>query len=165
MKVGIISDTHDQVARTSRAVARLMQAGAEALIHCGDLTGADIVYECGALPCSYVLGNNDDEVNALKRAIAATGGTFLGRGGFVEIGGARFGVTHGDLFDEARRLIEAEPDYFLSGHTHAVSDRTVGKVRCINPGALHRASEWTVAVLDLETKALEILELDRRSEY
>jgi predicted phosphodiesterase len=53
LRIGILSDTHDQVARTGRAVAALVARGAEALVHCGDLTGPDLVYECCVLPCYY----------------------------------------------------------------------------------------------------------------
>ena len=45
MRIGILSDTHDQIARTTRAVVLLRAEGAEALVHCGDLTGPEIVYE------------------------------------------------------------------------------------------------------------------------
>ena len=49
MILGILSDTHDRLARTERAVAALVAAGADALIHCGDLTGPDIVHACAEL--------------------------------------------------------------------------------------------------------------------
>lgn len=57
MRIGILSDTHDRLARADRAVASLVAAGAEALIHCGDLTGPEIVHVCGRLPSYYVFGN------------------------------------------------------------------------------------------------------------
>ena len=50
MRIGILSDTHDQVRRTRFAVAMLVESGAEALIHCGDLTTADVVEECSGFP-------------------------------------------------------------------------------------------------------------------
>jgi predicted phosphodiesterase len=43
MRIGILSDTRDQVARTWRAVTMLLGAGAEVLIRCGDITIADVV--------------------------------------------------------------------------------------------------------------------------
>ncbi len=38
MRLGILSDTHDELERTRVAIALLRRAGAEALIHCGDLS-------------------------------------------------------------------------------------------------------------------------------
>ena len=82
MKIGILSDTHDQVERASRAVSALIEAGAETIIHCGDITGRDVVLECGGLPSIYVFGNNDYDHDELRRAILEVGGRLPGsRGG------------------------------------------------------------------------------------
>jgi putative phosphoesterase len=161
MKIGILSDTHDQVERTSRAVARLVEAGAEVLVHCGDITRPPVVLECAGLPAYYVFGNNDYDHDALGRAIRGTGGVSLGRGGVIELGGKRIAVAHGDSAREVRRLLDPDPDYFLFGHSHVATDDRRGATRWINPGALHRAEEYSVAVLDLEADALEYLAIDR----
>ncbi|HEY2155043.1 MAG TPA: metallophosphoesterase family protein, partial [Isosphaeraceae bacterium] len=136
MILGILSDTHDRVARTERAVAALVAAKAEALIHCGDLTGPDIVQACSELPCHYVFGNNDFDEDALRRAMAGTGGVCLERGGEITLGGRRIAVTHGDSIREVNRLAYAGPDYLLYGHSHLFADDRRGGTRWINPGAL-----------------------------
>jgi len=56
MRIGILSDSHDQRQRTARAVALLVDQGAEALVHCGDLPSPGVVHECGLLPAYFVLG-------------------------------------------------------------------------------------------------------------
>lgn len=157
MRIGILSDTHDQVARTGRAIATLIDEGAEVLIHCGDLTGPDIVYECSLLPCYYVFGNNDFDEDALRTAMGAAGGTCLDFGGIVELGGRKIAVTHGDVTREIRRLAATQPDYLFFGHSHEAADDRDGPTRWVNPGALHRARAWTVAVLDLELDQLRFL--------
>jgi putative phosphoesterase len=161
MLIGIISDTHDQVARTTAAVALLVAEGAERLIHCGDLTTPAVVYECGVLPSYYVFGNNDFDEDDLRRAMRAVGGTCLEQGGELTLDGRRIAVTHGDSTHELRRLASARPDYLLSGHTHHHHDERDGPTRWINPGALHRATAWTVALLDLETDTLRYLEIGK----
>lgn len=155
MRVGILSDTHDQVERTAGAVVLLREQGAEILIHCGDLTSSAVVHACSGIPCYYVLGNNDYETQMLERAITLSGGTLLGWSGLLELGGKRVGVTHGHLAREFRQLIRARPDYLLFGHTHQAMDETDGPIRQINPGALHRARNWTVALLDLSDDTVE----------
>jgi len=158
MRIGIISDTHDHVKRTARAVALLAAEGAEQLIHCGDLTGPDIVWACSELPCYYVFGNNDsDNVPALREAIAETNGVCLDWGGEITLAGKRIAVTHGHMTSDLRRLLAARPDYLLSGHSHVPADLRDRSLRRINPGALHRAAEFTVAVLDLESDELRFL--------
>lgn len=157
MRIGIISDTHDQIARTTRAVSRLIEAGAEAVVHCGDLTRPDVVDEFAGIPTYFVLGNNDYDEGGLRRAMAAINGVCLGRVGELELGGKRIAVTHGDLTREVRLLASRNPDYLLLGHSHVAADYYEGATRWINPGALHRAAGWTVGLLDLATDAYSVL--------
>jgi len=162
MKLGILSDTHNQLDRTRRAVALLCEARAEVLVHCGDITRSEIVAVCSRLPCYYVLGNNDsDNVIGLKTAIEETGGTCLMWGGELNLARRRIGVTHGHLVTPMRKLLAAAPDYLLSGHSHTAHDEREGAVRYVNPGALHRAAEFSVAVLDLVTDELTFLPVPR----
>ncbi len=162
MRLGILSDTHDKLARTVAAVGLLRDAGADALVHCGDLTGPPIVAACAVLPFWFVFGNNDDDsVPDLQQAADEFGATCLGWGGVIELCGKRIGVAHGHMTADIRRVMADKPDYLLSGHSHIASDAVVGSARRINPGALHRADEFTVALLDLESGELEFLQVDR----
>ncbi len=58
---------------------------------------------------------------------------------------------------KVRLLSEQKHDYLLQGHTHVRHDERIGKTRVINPGALHRAREKTVALLDTATDRLVFL--------
>jgi putative phosphoesterase len=162
MRIGILADTHDQVRRTGIAVRRLIAEGAQALIHCGDVTGPDVIYECAGLPAHFVFGNNDYDEEGLRGAMALIGGTCLDWAGEIVLGERRIAVTHGDSTGTVRRLSQAEPDYLLFGHTHVASDVRIGRTRFINPGALHRASTWTVAVLDTDTDQLQMINISDR---
>lgn len=159
MRIGILSDTHDRQERTTVAVARLVDAGAEVLIHCGDLTESDMVHECAALPSYFVFGNNDDDVDGIRSAITAIRGVCMGWGGVVTLGGKKFGVTHGDQRREINKIVAEAPDYLLFGHSHIPTDQREGRVRWINPGALHRAEQWTVALLETDTDDLDFLKI------
>ncbi len=157
MLIGVLSDTHDQTARTKAAVSLLITRGAEVLIHCGDLTSAGIVYECSPRPAYFVFGNCDHDHAVLRAAIGHGGGHCLERGGEITLAGRRLGVTHGDSESEIRRLLALDPDYLLTGHTHRQNDVRRGRTRWINPGALHRASTWTVMLLDIACDHAEVL--------
>jgi uncharacterized protein len=162
MRLGILSDTHDQLERTARAVELLRAEGAEVLFHCGDLTGPEVVALCGVLPCHIVFGNNDaDRIPELRRAVAEVKGVCLEWGGEVTLAGKRIAAVHGHLTRDVRPLLAAKPDYLLSGHSHTPADRRYGPTRRINPGAVHRARVLTVALLDLEADALRFLEVPR----
>jgi putative phosphoesterase len=158
MRLGILSDTHDQLLRTRRAVELLRREGAEALVHCGDLVGPEIVSVCAELPCYFAFGNHDsDTVPTLRKMMEEMGAICLSWGGVVELAGKRIGVTHGHMSTDVRRLLATQPHYLLSGHSHIASDRRDGAVRRINPGALDEADAFTVALLDLERDAVRFL--------
>lgn len=160
MLLGILSDTHDQRDRTRRAVELLAERGAQSLVHCGDFVEPMILPICTSLPLYFVFGNNDaDVVPMLREAGRLTGAVCLEWGGLVELAGKTIAITHGHLRTDVRRLTQASPDYFLSGHSHAALDHREGTCRWINPGALYRADEYTVALLNLETDELEFLKV------
>jgi putative phosphoesterase len=162
MQLGILSDTHDKVERTKAAVDVLVDSGAEVLIHCGDITIPEVVYQLASLPSYFVFGNCDFELGPLRQAIAAIGGTCLEHGGLIDLAGRRLAVTHGDSNREISRLAAERPEYFFSGHTHQALDLRRGPTRFINPGALHRASTWTVALLDSSSDQLRMLTVNNR---
>ena len=162
MLLGILSDTHDQLPRTMAAVEMLRAAGAEALVHCGDLIETPILAACSVLPCYFVFGNNDgDNVSFLRQAAADSAAVCLGWSGIIELSGKRIGVVHGHLTTDLRRVLNDGPDYLLSGHSHLAHDFREGSVRRINPGALHRARQFSVALLDLEQDSLQFLTVPR----
>ena len=47
MKIGILSDTHGHLTRSLAAIECLLDAGAEMLIHCGDIGSEQILIELG----------------------------------------------------------------------------------------------------------------------
>lgn len=158
MLLGVLSDTHNQLPRVRQAIQLLRAEGAEALVHCGDLTGPEVVAACADLPCYFAFGNHDaDMVGELQQAIAKVGGICLGWGGEVTLAGKRVAVTHGHMRSDVRRVMAARPDYLLSGHSHLRGDRREGPTRRINPGALHEADEYTVALLDLQAGVVRFL--------
>ncbi|MBY0458635.1 MAG: metallophosphatase family protein [Gemmataceae bacterium] len=160
MRLGILSDTHDQLDRTRRAVDLLRAAGAEALVHCGDLTTPSVVQLLAGGPAWFVLGNHDSDLAPhLERAGAECGVDCLGWGGLVELAGRRIGITHGHLRSDVRRLLAEQPDYLLTGHLHVASDKLTDGVRRINPGALERADAFTVALLDVAGGDLQFLDV------
>jgi putative phosphoesterase len=158
MRIGILSDTHDQLVLTRQAVDLLIREGAEALIHCGDMTGPDIVRACAKLPCTFAFGNHDaDNVPALERAIVEVGGTCVASGGIVELAGKRIAVLHGHVGMKA--MLARTPDYLVHGHSHIAANARIGVTRRICPGALDRADSLTVAILDTESGELRFLRL------
>lgn len=160
MRIGILSDTHDEITRTQSAVDLLLGESAEALIHCGDLMSTEIISICSVVPFYFCFGNHDcDNVPYLLESAKKVGAYCLKWGGEIELNEKRIAIVHGHLTMDLKPLLQKEPHYLLSGHSHMSSDRIEGSTRRINPGALHRADKHTVAILDLKLDELRFLEI------
>jgi len=158
MLVGILSDTHDRPDAMSAAVELLRRHGAEFFIHCGDVGSERILDFLAGLPAAFVWGNNDWDRVGLERYARKLGIACCGYLGELELAGKSFAILHGDDTRlKGRLLSEQKHVYLLQGHTHVRQDERIGKTRVINPGALHRAREKTVALLDTATDRLVFL--------
>jgi putative phosphoesterase len=157
--IGILSDTHGAGEAASAAVALLLKEGAAHLIHCGDV-GSPSVLDALAdrVPAAFVWGNTDHDRPALRRYATALKIQCFDTFGELDLAGKRIAVTHGDDAQLVRRVLAGQQhDYLLVGHSHVREDRRVGRVRVINPGALYRAAEKSVALLDAAHDELRFL--------
>ena len=157
MLIGILSDTHDRNERTRLAVSMLVERGAEILLHCGDLTRPEIVMICQSVPSFYVLGNNDNSEEIRSAIQEVENANCLGWKGEIRLAGKRIAIAHGHRPNDLHQLLSTNPDYLLSGHSHVAHDFREGITRRINPGALHRAAKYSVALLNLVTDELSYL--------
>ena len=157
-KVGILSDSHGQVERTRRAIELLQQAGATRVIHCGDVEIEEVVDLFAGLAAHLTWGNCDP-AGTLGRYARSIGVDAQHPSGEVTVDGRRIAFTHGDNDRAVSRALASAPDFLLHGHTHLRRDDTVGTTRVINPGALHRAKPFTVALLEPATGALRSIEV------
>lgn len=168
MRIGILSDSHGKHERTARAVALLVDHGAELLIHLGDLC-SDAVIDSLVLalnkdgkpnpPVRIVYGNCDTQFQAVGRYATELGITNDEWDGRIDADGKSVAFTHGHLVDVMQKAVADGADYLLHGHTHEPRDEHVGATRIINPGALQRAERYTVALLDTATDLLETYEI------
>ena len=100
MKIGIISDTHDDFEATNHAIDIFENNSVGAVIHAGDFISPPVISEFKKLTDKNVsfygiLGNNDGEKRGLKDTFEEIGGKFLGELGKIEIDGLKFGIYHG----------------------------------------------------------------------
>lgn len=160
MKLGIMSDTHGRVPATNEALKELRDAGAEALVHCGDVGSLEVLEALAGWRCWYVWGNTDYADGMWQSHVKAMGLPWPEGPLDLELAGKRIAVYHGHESTFTTALDKARHDYLFHGHTHRRNDYRIGAMRVINPGALHRASVRTVALLDLESDALQFLEVN-----
>jgi hypothetical protein len=161
MIIGILSDTHDRVEAAAAGLAKLREAGAKLLIHCGDIGGEQILDLLAGSPALFVWGNTDVERADLSRYAAKLGIECRGEFADLNLDDKKIAVTHGDDVRLMQRVTRGEQyDYLLHGHTHIARDWRLGRLRIINPGALHRAAKKTVATLDTSKDSLNYLTVD-----
>ncbi|MCK6486339.1 MAG: YfcE family phosphodiesterase [Phycisphaerae bacterium] len=160
MVLGVLSDSHGDAAATARAVAVLETHGAEFLIHCGDICSPAVLDQLAGHRACFVFGNCDTPDASWRDYVRTLGLEWPEAPLRLELGGRRIGVAHGHERAFRALLNDPELDYLFFGHTHVYSDRRIGRLRAINPGALHRARTRTVARVDLATDELTFLTLD-----
>ncbi|MFO0876646.1 MAG: metallophosphoesterase family protein [Gemmataceae bacterium] len=152
MKIAVLSDTHNQLARTRKALELAREAGADLVLHCGDIEDPPIVQAFAQWTAHFVLGNCDWDCLALEEAIEAVGGTLHRSYGHLELDGKKIAFLHGHHQALMTDLLEASVyDYLFHGHTHVACDRMAGTTRVINPGALHRVQVKTLLILEPST--------------
>lgn len=167
MILGILSDTHGRGEATACALQILHAAGAEALVHCGDVGAATVIDQLAGWRVWLVWGNSDAPGPALTQYATSLGVNISDATPLrLELHGRRLAVFHGHepefaalmklagMGEEEAFTRAAAADYLLLGHSHVALDARIGGVRIINPGALHRARPLSVATLDLEADRL-----------
>lgn len=160
MRIGILSDTHGRTDAMAAAVRLLKDRGTEFFIHCGDLGSEHVLDFLAGVPSAFVWGNCDYDRMGLQRLADFMGIRCFGSFGQLSLDGKKIALIHGDDQKLKAKIIEEQKhDYLLQGHTHAALDARSGRVRLINPGALHRASPRSVALLDTAQDSVEFLTL------
>lgn len=159
MKIAIISDTHNRYQAVETALQLIDERKVELLIHCGDIEDADTVWLFPG-KTHFVFGNCDSERASLRQAMYGIGATLHEPFGQLELEGVKLAFVHGDDSRLLYQLVESgDFAYVFHGHTHQRKDEQHGPTRVINPGALHRVTTRTCAVLDLESGELETVSL------
>ncbi len=168
MKLCIVSDSHDRADALAQAVREAKALGAEAVIHCGDLIGAQTVKPALAhgLPVHLIHGNNVGDTQALHRQSRMSGGQlqYHGADARLELGGRRIFVVHYDDYGYAMACT-GEWELVCCGHSHRAEARQVtgvnGRVSwLVNPGTvagLSAPATWLLA--DLGAMRFEVREL------
>ena len=158
--IGLISDSHGEWLRTREAISLLRGKQCERILHAGDVGTNDVLDELVGCNVSLVFGNCDF-VSRLTAYAVSLGLDVQHPAGIIEVDGKCVAFLHGDDLAQYHRFLDDEEiDVVVHGHSHEKRDEMVNNTRCINPGALHRAPVYTVAVLDTTNDTLTFYELD-----
>ena len=144
MKICIVSDSHDRALPLEAAVIDAKARGAQAVVHCGDVIGAQTLRPLlrVGLPIHAIHGNNLGDAMALARLVAESDGLLHYHGGDaqLDLAGRKVFVVHYPHYGRAFAAT-GEWDLVCCGHSHnaevARAPNLSGRdVWLVNPGTV-----------------------------
>lgn len=162
MRIGILSDTHDNVWKLAEALDRLSQV--DMVIHCGDLCSPFVVKRMGealnGIPVHIVWGNNEGDPFAIAKIASAYENIHLhGPLAKLDLDGFKVGVNH---YPEIAEELAASGHFDLVcyGHDHTAHIEKRGDCLLVNPGEVMGLNgRSTVAIFDSESQTAELVEI------
>jgi putative phosphoesterase len=156
VKIGIISDSHDNVPATERAVEIMKGQGCGFLIHAGDICSpfiARLIRESG-IAHAAVFGNNDGDRVVLSKMLDITPAPR-----HITIEDLSIVIFHEPFINDY--IDPAYVDLLIYGHTHIQHNQTRSDMLILNPGTLSGvlADGKTFAIYDTKARKAEIIEL------
>ncbi|MCE1248135.1 MAG: metallophosphoesterase [Firmicutes bacterium] len=159
MKIGIISDTHDNILMMKKAVEIFREKKIELLLHAGDHVApfTCMVWEELGVEVIAVFGNNDGDHSFLRKRFRKIGRIY-DRPREIIIGKRRILMLHEpDNLNEYSQ--SGKYDLVIFGHTHKQKIYLEDETLVINPG---EGCGWitgkaTAVIIDLKTMDYENL--------
>lgn len=166
MKVGVISDSHDNIWMLARAMESLKNV--DVILHCGDIVAPFMIVRLGEtlpnVPIHIVWGNNDgDKVLLQQKASHYDKITVHGDFAEIEIDGWNFAMNHYPAI--AQRLAKTGLYQVVCyGHDHTLHHEWIGQTLLLNPGELMGLNgRSTVAIVDTEDFSVKVVDLNQSS--
>jgi len=159
--LGIMADSHDNLAAVRKAVGLFKNAGCDLIVHAGDFVAPFSARELAKAGCPVkaVFGNCDGEKHGLADAIAPFGEIREAPFKFKYIG-INILITHLNAPVESYAR-QGKYGLVIFGHTHEAKTGKIGTTIILNPG---EAGGWltgksTVALFDAATGEAQIIGL------
>lgn len=167
MKIGIISDSHDQVDNIKKAVSIFKKEKVNLVYHAGDLCSPFVLHLFQDLKVKLVFGNNDADVfKHLK--FKQDNLKFYDKFFVDEVEGKKICLIHGDPEELVNSIFESKRyDVIFRGHNHVAEIKKNDKTIMINPGNLvgpfsDKTTFWTkpsIALYDMEKNTAKIVKI------
>ncbi|WP_035119947.1 metallophosphoesterase family protein [Cohnella panacarvi] len=158
MKIVVISDTHMPRMNKKlpdRLIAEL--ADADAILHAGDWTSAEVYLMLSAYAPTYGVSGNNDGLELRKK---------FGLKKLLKLGGCMIGLIHGHGTNKSiateTRAVEAfrgqRLDMIVYGHSHTPVLKRIGKTLVLNPGSptdKRRQPQYSFAIVRIDGGKLD----------
>ncbi|MCK9594998.1 MAG: metallophosphoesterase [Candidatus Omnitrophica bacterium] len=157
MKIGIISDTHDNLPKLERAVSLFNKNKVDFVLHAGDYVAPFTIDKMNALSCDWlgVFGNNDGE----KKGLAAKSMNRIKEPPYrLKLFGRKITLLHDP---QSLEIKKEKADLVVFGHTHKPELAKLKDKLVVNPG---ECSGWisgksTAAIVDLAGLTARIIKI------
>jgi putative phosphoesterase len=166
MLIAILSDSHDHIPNLHRAVREANLAGAEILLHCGDLISPFMLPRLHAFQgqVHLIYGNNagDRHLISSRCATMFDNITHHGLQGEITADGKQICFIH---YPHTARGLAMTGDYDIvcCGHNHEQGVENIGTCLLINPGDLLGKDEkpgfMLLDTVDMQVRRIEVGEL------
>jgi putative phosphoesterase len=164
VKIGICSDSHDNLANLEKAMREFARHKVEAVLHAGDFVAPFTVdaMKLAGCPVFGVFGNCDGERPGLAERVAEElKGEVNREPHLYELGGKRFVMMHHPEWVDAFARPELA-DVVIHGHTHELRVETRDGSLVLNPGEVfgRLSAGASIVVYDTDTGEPEVIWLN-----
>ena len=157
MKIGLLSDTHDNMAKIEKSVDIINKSDVEFVIHCGDIVSPFAFVPLKKLKCDFigVFGNNDGDLLMINKI---ADNKFYKAPKKIEVDNKSVIIFHEPFIFED---IDENIEFVFFGHTHKKYLKKKGQQLIVNPGTVsgYVTGESTLSIVNLSTKTAEFLSI------
>ena len=164
MKIGIISDTHDDEGAVKKIAKILKEKRIKKIWHLGDYVAPPLLQSFKGFEITGIFGNNDGYESGLIKMFEEIGGSLLGDFAKISIDGLNIALYHGEYREIAEALAKSgDYDVVFFGHWHKAEKTVYGNTILLNPGSAHRFYKKdrnpTFGIFNTENKDFEIVNI------
>jgi len=163
MRIGVISDTHDNLEAIRQITRIFAERRVSLILHAGDWCAPFTMRNLVVEKCRVVgvYGNVDGERLMLKKTAEDMGYT-IEDFQTLELEGIKIALIHGTVEAIVEGLARSNTyDLIVRGHTHRFEVKRIDGTIIFNPGEAcgYLSGRRTAAVIDLPSLSIELVEL------
>lgn len=164
MRIGIVSDSHDDETNVKKIIRILKNEKIEQVIHLGDYVAPPILKLFKDFKVTGIFGNNDGYKFGLMKVFLEIGGSILGDFGIFEADGLKIALYHGEYREITEALAKSgDYDVVFCGHFHKSEISEFGNTLLLSPGSSHSSykkdTSPTFGIFNTSDKSFEVLSI------
>lgn len=160
MKIGVISDTHDNIPAVLEAFKFFEKNNIGVVLHLGDIISPFVIRfirEVYTGEIKAIFGNNDGDKLFLMEMFKRYNSEITIGPRIIELANRKIFMSHEPISPET---LAKDYDLVLYGHLHEIRSKRYNNSLILNPGEAcgYLSNKRTLSVVDLKTLEFEIVE-------